>query len=39
MSVHAETQLTEDTIDPVENMLEKTGCIEFHHKVQARLYE
>jgi hypothetical protein len=41
MSIHTNIQLNED-IDPVENMLKKTGCIELHHKVQAisfNLYE
>jgi hypothetical protein len=35
MSKKARTQLDDEDIDPVENMLKKTGCIELHHKVQA----
>jgi hypothetical protein len=35
MSKKARIQLDEEDIDPVENMLKKTGCIELHHKVQA----
>jgi hypothetical protein len=35
MSVHTNTQINEDT-DLVENMLKETGCIDLHHKVQAR---
>jgi energy-converting hydrogenase A subunit M len=35
MSVHANVQIEED-VDIVENMLKETGCIELHHKVQAR---
>jgi hypothetical protein len=34
MSIHSRTEINED-VDPVENMLKKTGCIELHHKVQA----
>jgi hypothetical protein len=35
MSVHTNTQVNED-VDLVENMLKETGCVELHHKVQAR---
>lgn len=35
MSVHTNTQIKED-VDIVENMLKETGCVELHHKVQAR---
>jgi hypothetical protein len=35
MSVHANTHIEED-VDMVENMLKETGCVELHHKVQAR---
>jgi hypothetical protein len=37
MSVHANVHVNED-VDPVENMLKETGCIELHYKVQARLF-
>ncbi|XP_046426480.1 cytochrome c oxidase assembly factor 4 homolog, mitochondrial [Neodiprion virginianus] len=29
-----EKSLAEDTEDPVDRMLKKTGCIELHYKVQ-----
>jgi hypothetical protein len=35
MSKKARIQLDDEDIDPVENMLKKTGCIALHHKVQA----
>jgi len=35
MSVHTNTQIKDD-VDIVENMLKETGCVELHHKVQAR---
>jgi hypothetical protein len=35
MSVHSNTQIKDD-VDIVENMLKETGCVELHHKVQAR---
>jgi energy-converting hydrogenase A subunit M len=37
MSVHANVQVNED-VDLVENMLKETGCVELHHKVQARSF-
>jgi len=35
MSAHSNTQIKDD-VDIVENMLKETGCVELHHKVQAR---
>ena len=34
MSVHTNTEI--EDVDLVENMLKETGCVELHHKVQAR---
>lgn len=38
-SQHGRVTMSDDDIDPVEQMMKRTGCLELHYKVQECIAE